>query len=605
MNIQSQDSFKRHGSEDGATLVVMLVFLVLVSLLGMSLLFTTEVELQSSKGSLDRTRALNDTDNALNEIFWRLDLEPGSAGAAVTVNSLTKYDASIDPDPFDLLSNDADDDGDGVKDEPDEMNLTRDWEVRIALMPTAPPISGKLLWGVIDTDATKGPPWGSKLALPTVQDASNWHEYSAADPASADALSMRFKLDTDTVVGDSEGDGPEIVFYDIELARNGVDDANTLTGLGGDGNAANDSPYNITYFDGATTYPASGMPVMVVGAIGRTTHAGQTLTRSKVEAEVHMPVRSLITKALCGCSALKMAGGGSTDSYRSSEGDYGVGGIYQNGDIGSNAGVQMGGTAHVGGRVEASGDVFVDISSPGTPTVAENVYAGGTVASKFIGVSGTGYPGEVPPPAPCECDALDVPALVAAAATTNDNATKMLPDGIHAWDLAKGTITSKSVFSKGWNLGMSSSQSIILTGGTYYFDSITLAASASIQVGVDTNGDGFVDGPPTQKVEIFVGGTVNLAANGLINNYRPTDVTIYAAGSKTDSIDISAAVEFRGMVFAPEMDADLTGSSAFKGALLAKDITSTGTSAIHFDEDLAKETRIPSTAKLLAWREVP
>jgi len=602
MKIQSQDSFKRHGSEDGATLVVMLVFLVLVSLLGMSLIFTTEVELQSSKSNLDRTRALNDTDNALNEVFWRLDLDPGSAGALVTVNSLTKYDASIDPDPFDLLSNLADDDGDGVTDEPDELNLTRDWEVRVAMMPTAPPTTGKLLWGVIDKNATKGPPWGSKLVLPTVQSASSWHDYSTADPASADALSVRFKHDTDTVVGDSEGDGAEIVFYDIELTRNGVDDANVLNGLGGDGNAANDSPYNITYFDGTTTHPASGMPVMLINTTGRTTQSGQTLTRRSVEAEVHLPVRSLITKALCGCGSTSLAGGGSTDSYRSSEGDYGVGGIYQMGDVGSNGGLVLGGGAIVGGNA----DVRTNISFNGKgATVTKNAYAGGTIDTGSISIGGIGYAGEIPPPVPCECAHLDVAAMVAAAATTNDNATKMLPDGIHAWDLAKGTITGKSVFSKGWNLGMSGSDSIILTGGTYYFDSISLASSASIQVGVDKNNDGIVDGPPTQKVEIFVGGNVNLSADGLINNYRPTDVTMYVAGGKTDSISISAKVEFRGMIYAPDTDADLTGSSAFKGALLAKNIKNTGGAAIHFDEDLAEETRIPSTAKLLAWREVP
>ena len=87
---------------------------------------------------------------------------------------------------------------------------------------------------------------------------------------------------------DSESDGPEIVFYDPSLVTNGIDDINTLTGLGGDGNPDNDSPYNITWSDGVNTYPASGLPVLLIRVTGCVTRAGNIIARKRILVDAYV-----------------------------------------------------------------------------------------------------------------------------------------------------------------------------------------------------------------------------------------------------------------------------------------------------------------------------
>ena len=64
--------------EDGAVLILMLVFIVFATLLGMALLFILDVEFKTSRSYLDSIEALNDADSAVQEVLWRLNLESGS-----------------------------------------------------------------------------------------------------------------------------------------------------------------------------------------------------------------------------------------------------------------------------------------------------------------------------------------------------------------------------------------------------------------------------------------------------------------------------------------------------------------------------------------------
>ena len=58
-------------NEKGSTLVFVLIFLLLVSLIAMSIVFTTEVEFRTSVAFQDQHAALSNTDSAINEVFWR------------------------------------------------------------------------------------------------------------------------------------------------------------------------------------------------------------------------------------------------------------------------------------------------------------------------------------------------------------------------------------------------------------------------------------------------------------------------------------------------------------------------------------------------------
>ena len=218
--------------------VVVLLLVVLASLLAASMLFMVNVDLKTSRVYADSIHALTDTDSAIQEVIWRLNLTDGisapPAGSTISVNDLVDYNAKIDYDPNNLLSNYQDDDGDNVIDDFNEIDPTVDWTTRILLSTTEPNPGAPL--EVTDTDMTQGPPFGSWFVEATIQDEDDWRLYSTVDYTTVkELLTVRFKTDEDTSLGDSEGDGREIVFYDPDLALNYDDDKISLIGLGGDG----------------------------------------------------------------------------------------------------------------------------------------------------------------------------------------------------------------------------------------------------------------------------------------------------------------------------------------------------------------------------------
>jgi len=590
-------------SERGATLILVLALAAITSLLAMSLLFTTDIDFRTSKNYQDRTEALNHTDTAISEVLWRMTLATDATampgGSTIDVNGMTGYEAAIPYDPLGLLSNGTDDDGDGDTDEPDELNLGYAWTTRIVMSTTDP--SPGAPWEETDSDPTTGPPYGSTFVEPTIQPQATWRTYSVADHTSDEALTIRFKLDTDTVVGDSEGDGAEIVFYDEDLVTNGTDDFNTLTGLGGDADATNDSPYNITWSDGITTYPATGLPVILITAAGRVERRGETVATREVEVEaVHkITFRDVATKAICTCSDLALSG--PTDSFKSSEGAYGSGPIYDNGDIGSNARIDLSGGGLVNGNSESGDETKL------SGLIMKDAWAGAAIVTTAE-VVGTSHEWEVPIPQPCDCNAFNLNPLLAAAAASNVNASGILPDGDHPYYHGTNVVnTSKSIWKNPLELDLGSSMMIIMTGGTYYLTDLKMSGSdVLIQIGLDTDSDGWVDAPPTEPVKIYMEnpGDVDLSSHGIANFGDPVDLQIYIK-SDAEAFSMSGGFTFRGFVYNPLDDCDMSGSSQFEGAMICGSFSGGG-DGVHFDEDLAVLLIAPRDdgIRLLAWTEV-
>jgi len=549
-------------------MVLILILLVVLTIIGMSLLFTTEVELKTSKANFDHATALSIADDAITEVLWRFDLTQDAAapptGSQISVNSLSNYDAFIDFDPNDILFNDVDDDLDGTVDEVDELNLTRGWEVRIVLTPDVPSPGGPMTTD--DTVVAAGPPWGSRYVIPTVQSQTDWQPYSTSDPTSTDVLTVRFQLDTDTTVGDSEGDGAEIVFYDEQLALNGTEDKNTLSALGGDGNPANDSPYNITYFDGATTYPASGSPVLIINATGTVTQAGKVLAERKIEAQALGVLRPAYSKALCGCDSLDVSGAFSTDSYNSSAGSYGIGPVYNAyANMGSNGNVIKSSSGDLLGNIEAGGWVSVN----GSGQVVGTAVAGAAITESGQ-FTGTLHPNQTPVPQPCQCNAFDLPALIPAAMATNDN-------------------SSLPVSAQGADLVLTGTDTLTLAAGTYYWDSIHISGSASIALS-------------SAPVLIYVAGEIDLGGGGVLNPGSPADLQLFSGAVAPEEVKLFGSSEFRGLVWAPDSDMEI--GSALNGAAVGGVLDYTS-GDIHYDLDLQYLYRVRAGADLLTWREVP
>src|SRR5436190_1542692 len=175
-----------HPGERGTMLVVALVVLFLLTAFALALLSVTDAEVRQSRSYADSAAALSDTDAAVQEVLYRLNLTPGSgappAGSRVTVNDLVAYDARLDADPLGILGNGIDDDASGQVDDVSELAFERDWTVRMTLTrgattPGAP-------WEVTDSSPRTGPPYGPSLVVPTIQPRATWRTYTTADPAS-------------------------------------------------------------------------------------------------------------------------------------------------------------------------------------------------------------------------------------------------------------------------------------------------------------------------------------------------------------------------------------------------------------------------------------
>ena len=548
--------------EAGMTLIVALMVTFLLSLLGASLLFRTEVELKTSTNNADLLEVTGDLDNAVGEIVYRLNLEPGPLappdGSPITVNGLSDYDAAIDPDPWDLLTNEEDDDGDGLFDEPDELNFNRDWRVRILLTDTEPNLPSE----VVDLAPLAGPPWGHDLVEATIQPQAGWREYSAADVGEPDVLTIRFKLDVDTTLGDSEGDGPEIVFFDRKIATDGVDDPNTLSALGGDGDPATDSPYNITWSDGVTTFPAVGAPVLLLETAARTRRGNKVAAEKRVHTEITYPVRQVMSKAVCGCADVNFNGTPLTDSYRSSLGPYGAGGNqFENGDIGSNGDLIVDGT--INGGAEAGGSIT------GADSVLHDAVAGGSIG----GTPGDdAYPNTFPPPEPCDCEYVDVDAAVAAAELSNDNAG--LP-----------------VLCQGPRLKLKGSDVCTLPCGTYFYETIAMTGTSTI-----------IADSSCGPVFIYTSGSSKFSGNGIVHTGRPEDLQIISS-VVGPSVDLGGTSDFVGVVYAPDAELRLHGTTDYYGAVLGRDVTNMGNPVVHYDEDLGRVWQVAHPFAPLAWLE--
>ena len=127
---------------EGASLILVLFLIVLLTILGFSILFITDVDLKTSRNYRSSARATALAEAGINEAIYRMNLRDIDTtvptGYRVTVNSLSNYDARILLDPHELMTDGVDNDGDGTYDEVDELHPTRGWTARILLSETDP-----------------------------------------------------------------------------------------------------------------------------------------------------------------------------------------------------------------------------------------------------------------------------------------------------------------------------------------------------------------------------------------------------------------------------------------------------------------------------------
>ena len=158
-------------------------------------------------------------------------------------------------------------------------------------------------------------------------------------------------------------------------------------------------------------------------------------------------------------------------------------------------------------------------------------------------------------------------------------------------------------------------KTITLTGGSYYFKSITVNNQANIIVSgqstiyvdggnvvVNTQGDMNVSGQATFYVD---GGNINIDTQGDINTLGvPKNLTIYSTGT---NITLITQTDFYGAIYAPNATISLTSKTAggeIYGAIACKSFISGTNTAVHFDKALLNVSQPFLPSGVTSWQEI-
>ena len=238
-----------------------------------------------------------------------------------------------------------------------------------------------------------------------------------------------------------------------------------------------------------------------------------------------------------------------TDSYNSDSGSYFLTHTSTDGDVGSN------GTIDVYNGATVAGDAMTSLNG------------GLTVVNRpdVLGDTSSTVPEQFVP---------DIPASEFALAETSSIASTGIT----------GTYSYNPVTK-----AFSSTGSVQLTGGVYYFTSITLLNSASLTIA------------PGAEVTIYVDGDVELKNSSEVNvGGVPSSLKIFSSGDFVlkNSGDIYATF------YSSTGDADLRNSGEFYGSIVADDIVSHNSSKFHYDRDLSNYKK-GKTGQILmvGWKE--
>jgi len=237
-----------------------------------------------------------------------------------------------------------------------------------------------------------------------------------------------------------------------------------------------------------------------------------------------------------------------TDSYNSDSG-YAASHIDSSGDIGSNGIIDINNGAFIGGGVSNS------------TAGGNSIHPGATINGDITDAA-------------AEVTLPPIPASEFAWAEANNSA----PAGI----------TGSFTYSPATN-ALTSTGSMELSSGVYYFSDITLKNSASMTVA------------PGAEVIIYVTGDIEMKNSSEINpGGDPGDMIFYSQGDFVlkNSGDIAA------VFYAPDNNVDLRNSGEFSGSIVAETIIAHNSANFHYDRSLGDiSLGGGSGVKIVAFKE--
>jgi hypothetical protein len=317
--------------------------------------------------------------------------------------------------------------------------------------------------------------------------------------------------------------------------------------------------------------------------------------------------QTLFTWALCSCTDVTVSQTLLTDSYDSSKGPYQAppyqlgGGVGLDGMMTVSAGANIYGTlwasSSSGTTASSPMNVYQDLHSGGSigtstmVTVADDAYVNGNIGGNVsIGMtlyqptSGTraanvkygtlvSAPVSVPPPCCGPADQVPVTAIVAGAASANDDATA----GISPTVLAKGSTV----------------QRLDLPCGNFYFNEISpdrpLTIVAHGHTAIYVQGDVTSSNPieitldPGMTLDVFIAGTINTSQVVTLGNPNyPALMRVYVGttGTLVFSQVAKIAADFYAMYAHP---VSWSQAATVYGSVYVGDFIASQAAAIHYD----------------------
>ena len=260
----------------------------------------------------------------------------------------------------------------------------------------------------------------------------------------------------------------------------------------------------------------------------------------------------------------------STDPAKSTNAAYDVAKRQQNGDVATNGQIVDAGNAYIYGDV---------LTNAGVITGAANIT--GEQRTDF-------YEDLLPVKTPSWSSMNSNPTYV-------DNTTT----------LAGGTKANPARYKLGW---------ITLAGGKV----LNLVPSATgvdsyieiwVTGGINLSGNGGINIKANANVKIYVEGDVNVTGNGIINEtQRPANLELFGvtpADGSSRNFTLSGNGSFTGAVYAPNDVVTLSGGGSngnYFGSIVAKTVTMTGNTSVHYDESLSSGDYI-TDYKVASWFE--
>lgn len=272
---------------------------------------------------------------------------------------------------------------------------------------------------------------------------------------------------------------------------------------------------------------------------------------------------SLFQYAAFGDSWMRLGGTMYSDSYDSSAGTYGSiladgsTNINQNGDLGTNGDVTAGGSAYING----------DVSTGPSGTFNDTSMVSGTIDHNNN----------------LELPYIPVPSYLSS-----------LPTG--------GSILSDATLGPGnyrfSRIQLSSSETLTITGpAEIYLDAktaIKMTASSAI----------VIDPATTDTVKIYFDGDIDIEGQGIINStYVPANVLLIGTNPVSQDVKLAGQEDMYAAVYAPNSELKLSGGGDYYGSYIGDTVTSLGTSAVHYDEDLANQNLGISFYTSKYWRD--